>query len=85
MVPEGEIDDGADSTVTKPTDSSVFGNWTAKYACQRASPLVCVNQGLVNELATIGRSRELEGEEINALAYQRAVAVCVLSNISTQC
>lgn len=69
-------DDNPDSTVIKPTNPAVFQDWAAKYACQRASPLICANQELVNELKVIGRSRELEGEDINALAYEKAVAVC---------
>ncbi|KAF9031210.1 Nucleotidyltransferase [Hymenopellis radicata] len=37
--------------------------------------LECPNQKLVAELAIIRRSRELEGQEINALAYERAIGV----------
>jgi hypothetical protein len=68
-------DEGSGSPTVKPTDPKVFKDWTAKYACQRASPPVCVNQGLVEELTVIGRSRELEGEDVNALAYEKAAAV----------
>ncbi|KAF5321048.1 hypothetical protein D9619_001670 [Psilocybe cf. subviscida] len=78
LAPDDEYasnDEGGGPTMTKPTDSGVFKDWTAKYACQRASPLVSVNQGLVNELNVIGRSRELEGEEVNALAYEKAAAI----------
>uniref|UniRef100_A0A8H8CNG3 DNA-directed DNA polymerase n=1 Tax=Psilocybe cubensis TaxID=181762 RepID=A0A8H8CNG3_PSICU len=59
----------------KPTHPRVIENWRSKYACTRASPLVCVNQTLVAELGVLGRSRELEGMGINALSYERAVAI----------
>ncbi|KAF4621400.1 hypothetical protein D9613_000864 [Agrocybe pediades] len=61
--------------IVKPTPEKVFKNWKSRYACTRASPLVCINQGLAAELGILGRSRELEGLGINALAYERAVAV----------
>ena len=47
----------------------------SRYACQRASPLVCPNQALVRELDVIRRSRALEGEERSSLSYQRAASV----------
>ncbi|KAJ2917762.1 hypothetical protein MD484_g2678, partial [Candolleomyces efflorescens] len=50
-------------------------NWRAKYACQRASPLVCPNEGLAMELSILRRDREMEGLERNALAYERAIGV----------
>ncbi|PPQ87454.1 hypothetical protein CVT25_008190 [Psilocybe cyanescens] len=59
----------------KPTDPRVIKNWRAKYACTRASPLVCVNQALAAELGVLGRSREFEGLGINALSYERSVAI----------
>ena len=60
----------------KPTDPRVFKNWAAKYACQRASPLVCVNQALAMELNVLTKSRELEGLSMNALSYEKTVGVC---------
>lgn len=48
---------------------------TSRYACCRASPLVCPNQGLANELEIVRRSRSLEGEDRSALSYARAIAV----------
>ncbi|CDO72628.1 hypothetical protein BN946_scf184985.g47 [Trametes cinnabarina] len=48
---------------------------TSRYACQRASPLVCMNQDLVRELDIIRQSRALEGEERSALSYQRALSI----------
>lgn len=64
------------SSTVRPTDPKVFDQWRARYACLRAAPLVCPNQGLVEELNVLLRDRELEGLEKNALAYQRAIAVC---------
>jgi DNA polymerase IV len=46
----------------------------ASMACQRASPLVCHNQGLVETLDVIRRSRYLEGETRSELSYMRAIA-----------
>lgn len=62
--------------VVKPTNSRIFKNWAAKYACTRASPLICVNQALATELDVLRRHRELESLSINALSYERSVAVC---------
>lgn len=57
--------------------------YTSRYACQRASPLVCPNQELALELDVIRRSRALEGEETSALSYARAISIikgeCLLS------
>ncbi|TBU40726.1 Nucleotidyltransferase [Dichomitus squalens] len=50
-------------------------DYTSRYACQRPSPLVCVNQSLVRELDTIRHSRWLEGEDRSALSYERAASV----------
>jgi len=59
----------------RPTNPRVFKNWASKHACTRASPLVCVNQALAVELNVLSRSRELEGKAVNALSYERTVAV----------
>ncbi|PPQ63044.1 hypothetical protein CVT24_005990 [Panaeolus cyanescens] len=61
--------------IVKPTEPKVFDNWWARYSCQRASPLVCPNQNLAEELHILCRSRELEGLGINALAYERAISI----------
>ena len=50
-------------------------SYTSRYACQRASPLVCPNEGLTKELSIIKQSRTLEGEERSALSYSRAISV----------
>jgi hypothetical protein len=63
--------------IVKPTSSRIFKNWTARYACTRASPLICVNQALAVELDVLRRHRELESLSINALSYERSVAVCL--------
>ncbi|ETW74868.1 hypothetical protein HETIRDRAFT_447115 [Heterobasidion irregulare TC 32-1] len=47
----------------------------ACFSCLRASPLVCANQGLCEQLDAMRRARELEGEERSALSYRRAVSV----------
>jgi DNA polymerase mu len=73
---------GAAPTV-KPTDATVFNNWGAKYAVQRASPLVCPNQGLANELSILCHDRELEGLARNALAYERAIGLCLPSKMTS--
>ncbi|KAF8161313.1 hypothetical protein B0H34DRAFT_840472 [Crassisporium funariophilum] len=57
--------------IVKPTSARVFKNWASKYACTRASPLVCINQALAVELGVLCRSRELEGLNVNALSYER--------------
>ncbi|TFK23154.1 Nucleotidyltransferase [Coprinopsis marcescibilis] len=59
----------------RPTDTAVFSQWRARYACERASPLFCPNQELADALSVLCRDRELEGLNVNALAYQRAVAI----------
>ncbi|KAL1668985.1 hypothetical protein GGF50DRAFT_45360 [Schizophyllum commune] len=50
-------------------------DYRSRYACCRASPLVCPNQGLVSRLAIIRRSRELEDDRISALSYDHAIGV----------
>ncbi|EPQ55117.1 Nucleotidyltransferase [Gloeophyllum trabeum ATCC 11539] len=50
-------------------------SYMSRYACCRASPLVCPNQGLCNELNIIRKSREVEGEDRSALSYERAISV----------
>jgi len=50
-------------------------NPMSNYCCFRRSPLVCPNQDLVSQFATIKRAREFEGnEEASALAYGRCIA-----------
>ncbi|XP_006461257.1 hypothetical protein AGABI2DRAFT_118163 [Agaricus bisporus var. bisporus H97] len=61
--------------VFKPTSEKVKNNWRSRYACARAHPLICPNQALAIALNVLGRSRELEGLSVNALAYERAVAI----------
>ncbi|KAJ3514756.1 hypothetical protein NLJ89_g2187 [Agrocybe chaxingu] len=71
----------------KPTHPCVFKNWKSRYACMRASPLVCVNQPLAEELDVLRRSRELEGLRVNALSYERSVAIikCKFLGLSAPC
>ncbi|PWN54047.1 Nucleotidyltransferase [Violaceomyces palustris] len=45
-----------------------------RYACERPSPLQCINQGLVDELEVIRRERELTGDEFSKMAYMRALS-----------
>ena len=63
-------------SVVVPTNPRVFKNWAVKHACQRASPLTCVNQELALELNVLARSRELESLSPNALSYEKSVGVC---------
>ncbi|EIW80380.1 Nucleotidyltransferase [Coniophora puteana RWD-64-598 SS2] len=47
----------------------------ARLCLFRASPLICPNQALIDELKIIQLSRKLEGEERSMLSYQRAIAM----------
>jgi len=47
----------------------------AYLSCLRASPLVCVNQQLCEELDVMRQMREADGEDMSALSYRRAVSV----------
>jgi hypothetical protein len=64
---------------TADIGTSVSGKLSHKsrFACARASPLVCPNQDLVEQFDVVRRSRALEGEDISALTYARAIAVRV--------
>lgn len=85
--PDGD-DDSDTAASSPPTDSllhlrspsqepaaSADLDWKSRYACCRASPLVCVNQHLVSRLAIIRRSRELEDDKISALSYDHAIGM----------
>lgn len=74
---EGDCPRASRIDAVKPTTPRVFKNWNSRYACARASPLICLNQKLAIELGILCRYRELEGSSVNALAYERAVAVCI--------
>ncbi|KAF5380505.1 hypothetical protein D9615_004682 [Tricholomella constricta] len=65
----------ADDTMKLVTSPRIFSNYTARYACLRASPLVCPNQALAAELGVLYLHRDLEGKAVNALGYQRAISV----------
>ncbi|KAE8257193.1 hypothetical protein A4X13_0g2506 [Tilletia indica] len=71
--PEAEepIADGAEDA-----DDKLEGYpWTnSEFACQRPSPLVCINQGIVEELGVLQKQRILIGEPRSALSYQRAIS-----------
>ena len=56
-----------------PTDLSKL-DYMAHYACQRASPLKCPNQALVEELDIMRRARLLEGEIRSELSYQKGIS-----------
>jgi hypothetical protein len=60
---------------------------TSRLACSRESPLVCPNHELAVQLDILRRSRGLEGEDISALSYARAVAVSKIDDhtIATKC
>ncbi|GLB37723.1 putative DNA polymerase mu [Lyophyllum shimeji] len=57
------------------TSQRILDNYKAWYACQRASPLVCPNQALATELGILRTHRDLEGKDVNALSYDRAIAI----------
>ncbi|KAG5726747.1 DNA-directed DNA/RNA polymerase mu [Termitomyces sp. T112] len=69
---ESLLDNGTMNLITSP---HVSYNYAARYSCQRASPLVCPNQRLANELSVLRIHRDLEGKTVNALSYERAIAV----------
>ncbi|KAG9119524.1 hypothetical protein FRC07_005413 [Ceratobasidium sp. 392] len=50
------------------------GDHTHPLSTHRRSPLVCPNQALCEQLATIMKSRSLEGEVNKELSYSRAIA-----------
>jgi DNA polymerase IV len=54
-------------------------------ACQRACPLTCVNQGLVEALDIIRQNRYLEGEARSELSYMRAIGVIKGEWVTCQC
>ena len=54
---------------------------TAKFACQRESPLVCPNQELIEQIDVIRRARELDINWQSALSYARAIAVGFLQQL----
>ena len=67
-------DDSADEEeVTTSTQADLSA--TAKFTCQRESPLVCLNQELVEQIDVIRRARELDMNWQSALSYGRAIAV----------
>lgn len=49
-------------------------SYLSNYCCQRPSPLKCPNQELVEQLAVIMRFRDLEGEAMQMLAYEKTIA-----------
>ncbi|KAJ7821144.1 hypothetical protein B0H14DRAFT_2832315 [Mycena olivaceomarginata] len=66
-------------------DTDGGGHYTSRYACLRPCPLVCPNQGLVNQFGIIRRSRELEGKDTSALSYERTISVikgCLPSHLA---
>lgn len=66
------------STVSAPmltTSQRILSNYRASYASLRASPLVCPNQALAAELSILRMYRDLEGKTVNALSYDRAIAI----------
>ncbi|KAF9777864.1 hypothetical protein BJ322DRAFT_514143 [Thelephora terrestris] len=65
-------DDHYDRTIVTSAQAALSPS--AKYACQRQSPLVCPNQDLVEQLAVLKRARELDLNWESALSYARAIA-----------
>lgn len=78
--PNDDCDDiNTDSiNISTSIESSKMLCYNARLCCQRSTPLVCPNEHLVQQLAVLRLHRELEGFEINALSYERAIAVRIL-------
>lgn len=51
--------------------------YDSSYACEKHCPLVCPNQGIVEQLHIIRKAREIEGDKRSALSYSRAIAVFI--------
>ncbi|KAJ1309177.1 hypothetical protein OPQ81_004847 [Rhizoctonia solani] len=64
------------STPAGPSHSDAVdpGNYEHPLSIHRRSPLVCPNQELCLELATLMKARSLEGESNSELSYSRAIA-----------
>lgn len=50
------------------------GFFNTRFACQRATPLKSPNDHICSDLNILAEMREFTGNEMNALAYRRAVA-----------
>ncbi|KAJ7496908.1 DNA polymerase mu [Mycena latifolia] len=69
-------DDGSGSSSSfVPATGIQNAHYKSRYACLRKCPMVCPNQELVQQLGIIRRSRELEGQDISALSYERTISV----------
>ncbi|KAJ4483506.1 DNA polymerase mu [Lentinula aciculospora] len=68
-----EVSESSDPKHPIKKDSKI--RYNHRYACMRHSPLLCPNQGLVERLAILRRHRELEGLDMQALSYERAISV----------
>ncbi|KAF7351119.1 DNA-directed DNA/RNA polymerase mu [Mycena sanguinolenta] len=69
------VDSLASRTESKQLAEKSKAHYTSRYACLRPCPMVCPNQGLVQQLGIIRRSRELEGKDTSALSYERSISV----------
>ncbi|KAG5647081.1 hypothetical protein DXG03_001451 [Asterophora parasitica] len=74
----------ADDATQQVTSPRILENYAARYACLRASPLVCPNQALAAELGVLRLHRDLEGKAINALSYERAISVSPIRTVPTE-
>jgi DNA polymerase mu len=77
---DNDSDQGSNGTFLARTESEQLAeptkaHYTSSYACLRPCPMVCPNQGLVQQFGIIRRSRELEGKDISALSYERTISV----------
>ncbi|KAK0530474.1 hypothetical protein OC834_003308 [Tilletia horrida] len=66
-VAEEQADEGGESL-----DDYAYKN--SFFACERPSPLRCINQELVDQLLILQKQRELVGEKRSALSYERALS-----------
>lgn len=88
--PHGDLEEGGCKSCSSGDSSNAAGNisqtggssnanpnldYKDRFCCRRNSPLVCRNQKLVAQLSILRLHRELEGLDINALSYERAIAV----------
>ncbi|KAG8757791.1 hypothetical protein FRC11_004266 [Ceratobasidium sp. 423] len=65
---------GSTPAGTSHSDAIDPGNYEHSLSTHRRSPLVCPNQELCLELATLMKARFLEGESNSELSYSRAIA-----------
>ncbi|EPY54151.1 DNA polymerase Xfamily [Schizosaccharomyces cryophilus OY26] len=71
---EKEASEECESQVYPTNDTFPYVLGMPRYACQRKSPLVCVNQDFVSVLEVLKACREVNGESMRARAYGMAIS-----------